>query len=440
MRLGRSTLMAMAVVVVMLLAAAEARQAQQLDGVWYESLSASDCKSFKGERNEPSTSQAIPAVFRNGAWSPGHSTSRNAYIAALLSKDVYFKHVIEPHAGRAARHNFTLFAQLFCRAMVHLGADDCEVAAGAEALVWAVVRAGPSVMLVVRGSNSPQNWITDLASFRRINVADFGGGVRGTNVAQGFYQVFAANRRHIINRVRAAMDTATEAAAAAAAAVAPSTVGGRGSGAYGSVVSDDGHDGHSPRLWVFGHSLGGAVALMAASYLAVQEGLTPTGVYTFGCPRAGDHTWEQAYKLHDVTLRLENAGDIVPALPFGSAWRHVGSAAPIQACRSLQPQPPPPPPVTALVTAAEGETVRQLRGADEGAGGREDDTIVATAKAESNGMGTATDVAFPFPPRSFRDHWVQTYVLVMWSCLPESDQDLVPGPEDLYDRLDTEVA
>lgn len=34
-----------------------------------------------------------------------------------------------------------------------------RVVSGAESLVWAVLRAGPSVLLVIRGSNNPQNWI-----------------------------------------------------------------------------------------------------------------------------------------------------------------------------------------------------------------------------------------------------------------------------------------
>lgn len=31
----------------------------------------------------------------------------------------------------------------------------------------------------------------------------------------------------------------------------------------------------------------------------------------------------------------------------------------------------------------------------------------------------------------------QTYVSVLWSCLPETQQDLVPGPQDVYEPLAT---
>lgn len=67
-------------------------------------------------------------------------------------------------------------------------ASACRAVAGTQALVWALVRAGPSVLLVVRGSNSPENWITDVTSLRTTNVGDFGGGTAGTNVAAGFYK------------------------------------------------------------------------------------------------------------------------------------------------------------------------------------------------------------------------------------------------------------
>lgn len=60
---------------------------------------------------------------------------------------------------------------------------------GSAALVWGWVRAGRDVLVVFRGSNSPQNWITDVTSLHTRRVSDFGGGAAGTNVAAGFYNV-----------------------------------------------------------------------------------------------------------------------------------------------------------------------------------------------------------------------------------------------------------
>ncbi|KAG2453207.1 hypothetical protein HYH02_002530 [Chlamydomonas schloesseri] len=405
----------------------------------------------------------VPAVFTNGAWD-GSSPSAplNAYVAALLSKDVYFKHVVNPLAKPPiARRNFTAFAALFCRSMQRLGADDCEAVAGTEALVWALVRAGSSVLLVVRGSNSPENWITDVTSLRTTNVGDFGGGTAGTNVAAGFYKVFNANRRDILARVQKAMQAAEAAAAAAAAAAREAAAAtAAGTDGEGAALRSDGDAG--ARLWVFGHSLGGAVALMTAAYLDVRAGLTPTGVFTYGCPRVGDSTWSAAYRLHGITQRLENAGDIVPTLPFGTAWRHVGSAIAISQCAAAAAgtgeaavaQPVRDVAAAAAAAAAGDDEARAvellLRYSTEQPDKQQEKEEEAGKKGQGGwrrqlargaGMltstsGAAAEVGFPFPfPFLVKDHMIQTYVSVMWSCLPEAQQDLVPGPEDVYEPL-----
>lgn len=74
-------------------------------------------------------------------------------------------------------------------------------------------------------------------------------------------QVFNANRRDILTRVQKAMQAASAAAAAQKAAAAAGTEG---------ALQDGGDVG--ARLWVFGHSLGGAVALMTAAYLDFRAG------------------------------------------------------------------------------------------------------------------------------------------------------------------------
>ncbi|KAG2437297.1 hypothetical protein HXX76_005955 [Chlamydomonas incerta] len=412
---------------------------------------------------------AVPAVFTNGAWDgTSPAAPLNAYIAALLSKDVYFKHTVDPQAKPPIpRRNFTAFATLFCRSMKRLGADDCEAVSGAQALVWALVRAGPSVLLVVRGSNSPENWITDVTSLRTTNVGDFGGGTAGTNVAAGFYkasvawlsvtcgglQAFNANRRDILARVQRAMQAAAAAAAAQKAAAAS------GAGAEGAL-QEAGDVG--ARLWVFGHSLGGAVALMTAAYLDFRAGLTPTGVFTYGCPRVGDSTWSAAYRLHAITQRLENAGDIVPTLPFGTAWRHVGSAIAISDCAALTTEAAAQPArdvAAAAAAAAAGDDEARavellLRYSTEQPGEQQQQQVQQEEKRSRRRLltrggagvltstsGAAAELGFPFPfPFIVVDHMIQTYVSVMWSCLPEAQQDLVPGPEDVYEPLGATAA
>jgi triacylglycerol lipase len=70
------------------------------------------------------------------------------------------------------------------------------------------------------------------------------------------------------------------------------------------------------RVWITGHSLGGAMAACCA-YSLLQEGLPPSGVVTFGQPRIGNEALAEYLdsELGDRYLRLMNEGDPVPILP-----------------------------------------------------------------------------------------------------------------------------
>jgi triacylglycerol lipase len=70
-------------------------------------------------------------------------------------------------------------------------------------------------------------------------------------------------------------------------------------------------------LFVTGHSLGGALAVLAASVLQFGLDIPVAGVYTYGQPRVGDSRFSDAYNtvLGRVTFRYVNDLDIVPHLP-----------------------------------------------------------------------------------------------------------------------------
>ncbi|MEM6451294.1 MAG: lipase family protein [Cyanobacteria bacterium P01_D01_bin.105] len=89
-----------------------------------------------------------------------------------------------------------------------------------------------------------------------------------------------------------------------------------------------------PPLYITGHSLGGALATIAAAALA-EHGIEVAGVYTFGQPRVGDRTFVR--QLNNITqgkvFRFVNNNDIVPHVPPPfSIWNptrlygHVGGA------------------------------------------------------------------------------------------------------------------
>lgn len=104
-------------------------------------------------------------------------------------------------------------------------------------------------------------------------------------------------------------------------------------------------------MFVTGHSLGGAMAVLSARSL-VRLGVAVPAVYTFGCPRVGNALWRRDYEsawtngqqpiakiqegsgasgemrdvsLGEVTYRVVNQEDIVCRLPtWFTGYRHVG--------------------------------------------------------------------------------------------------------------------
>lgn len=79
-------------------------------------------------------------------------------------------------------------------------------------------------------------------------------------------------------------------------------------------------------LTIAGHSLGGALATLAA--LRLNVGYQIDAVYTFGSPRVGNGPFARAYdaQFHDFTFRIVNEGDPVPHVPWVlGTYRHLGT-------------------------------------------------------------------------------------------------------------------
>ncbi|MEO8498912.1 MAG: lipase family protein [Planctomycetota bacterium] len=77
-------------------------------------------------------------------------------------------------------------------------------------------------------------------------------------------------------------------------------------------------------VWITGHSLGGALAVLAAARLKLQ-GITPH-VYTYGQPRVGLGEFAERFhpELPDRLWRFINQSDVVPRVPPGLFYRHCG--------------------------------------------------------------------------------------------------------------------
>ncbi|MFO1462904.1 MAG: lipase family protein [bacterium] len=84
-----------------------------------------------------------------------------------------------------------------------------------------------------------------------------------------------------------------------------------------ATVQQLAQSGNFTTLYVTGHSLGGALAVLAAPQLAAQTTFTVPVLYTFAGPRAGNpHFVAQTYApLVTTSWRVVNTNDLVPKLP-----------------------------------------------------------------------------------------------------------------------------
>ncbi|CAM9479691.1 unnamed protein product [Sphacelaria rigidula] len=89
------------------------------------------------------------------------------------------------------------------------------------------------------------------------------------------------------------------------------------------------------KLFVAGHSLGGALATVAAARLVFEENMKLHGMYTIGSPRVFDADLATGFNakmndgeyLRNKCFRVRNNNDIVPHVPpsFLLEYRHVGT-------------------------------------------------------------------------------------------------------------------
>lgn len=81
-------------------------------------------------------------------------------------------------------------------------------------------------------------------------------------------------------------------------------------------------------IWFAGHSLGAALATLAAAYRVIAHDRTINGIYTYGSPRVGDRDFSRVYdqELASRTFRFVNNNDLVARVPMRSRlFSHVGS-------------------------------------------------------------------------------------------------------------------
>ncbi|UHA72477.1 lipase family protein [Paenibacillus sp. 481] len=94
------------------------------------------------------------------------------------------------------------------------------------------------------------------------------------------------------------------------------------------------------RLYITGHSLGGALAVLAGLDIAVNTKFHKPIVYTYGSPRTGDPTFAAKYdNIVKNSVRVYNVHDIIPFIPDkvypppftkeGLYYKHVNTKYPV---------------------------------------------------------------------------------------------------------------
>ena len=153
------------------------------------------------------------------------------------------------------------------------------------------------IVIAFKGTASIRNWITDAEFERTALISGMYGSV--SRVHKGFEAAFSSILQPLIEALG-------------------------GCGIFNAI--------HCKPLFITGHSLGGALAVLAALELQ-RNGFRILQVYTFGQPRVGNADFKSLYEtragLGAKTFRLVFQEDVVPRIPHLPAWhdpyRHVGT-------------------------------------------------------------------------------------------------------------------
>ncbi|MFF4605006.1 lipase family protein [Streptomyces sp. NPDC001339] len=119
-------------------------------------------------------------------------------------------------------------------------------------------------------------------------------------------------------------------------------------------------------VWFTGHSLGGALAMLAGARLHFEEPyVTADGIYTFGQPRTCDRLLTKEFNaaFGDRMYRFVNNNDIVPQLPPEPPFQHVSALRYIDSKGAIHHTMPV---IAGLLDRAKGLTADVLAPASDG--------------------------------------------------------------------------
>jgi hypothetical protein len=142
------------------------------------------------------------------------------------------------------------------------------------------------------------------------------------------------------------------------------------------------------KIWVTGHSLGAALATLAAGRLQDVQGL-----YTFGSPRVGDQGFQGSFRPN--AFRVVNGNDVVASVPAKNPYRHVGALKLIDSKGGIHYQ---------------SDTVEH----------KDDIPCTDDTNAFESAKEDQKTISSAFIPSSIRDHVPLLYSIILWNDLVES--------------------
>lgn len=162
---------------------------------------------------------------------------------------------------------------IFDREIEEMGRSSAR--AGRELPVGFIASRGPELFLVFRGTMTIEEWIRNL----RFTLAPYILSGMG-KVHEGFLLTYGLIRQRIQETLAA--------------------------------------QGRGKRLFIAGHSLGGALATLAAPDVSQRTPFQSPVVYTYGSPRVGDREFAEAWNSAHAAraFRIANTSDIVPSIPL----------------------------------------------------------------------------------------------------------------------------
>lgn len=172
------------------------------------------------------------------------------------------------------------------------------------------------VVVAFRGTDSRSyyNWVENMRTWRTDLALNYDGMPSRALVHGGFFVSY--NDSYLAGNI-------SEAVAEIIAEKTSHPAGSGGGGAGGDFRQGNPPPQVLPTVFTSGHSLGGALATLAALDLKMTLNLTDVRVITFGSPRVGNHVFTKWFEdTVGPSWRFTHDRDIVPSVPPGYMGFH----------------------------------------------------------------------------------------------------------------------